>query len=75
MMIEIPYIYIPVVSPITKLSKVIRYANITDEEEQHSEANTERRKHPTRRTSKRKKQVINRRVSSDRRKASFSEKV
>ncbi|MCF7971718.1 MAG: hypothetical protein K9L22_11215 [Methylococcaceae bacterium] len=73
-MIEISYIYIPIVSPITKPAKVIRYANVTDEEQQ-PEANTERRKHPTRRTSKRQKQVINRRVSSDRRKASLSEKV
>ncbi|NOQ94769.1 MAG: hypothetical protein GQ547_09080 [Methylophaga sp.] len=74
-MIEIPYIYIPVVSPITKPAKVIRYANITDEEEQEPEINTERRKRPTRRASKRKNQVVNRRVSSDRRKASFSEKA
>ncbi|MDF1581725.1 MAG: hypothetical protein RQ733_01305 [Methyloprofundus sp.] len=74
-MIEIPYIYIPVVSPITKPAKVIRYANITDDEEQQPEANTERRKRPTRRASKRKHQVVNRRVSSDRRKACFSEKA
>jgi len=74
-MIEIPYIYIPVVSPITKPAKVMRYASITDEEEQQPEANTERRKQPTRRTSKRMKQIVNRRVSSDRRKASFSEKA
>jgi len=73
-MIEIPYIYIPVVSPVAKPAKVKRYANIT-EEQQQPEVNTERRKRPTRRTSRRKKQLINRRVSSDRRKPSFSEKV
>jgi len=74
-MIEIPYIYIPVVSPIAKPAKVKRYANITDGEEQQPEVNTESRKRPTRRTSRRNKQLINRRVSSDRRKPSFSEKV
>ena len=74
-MIEIPYIYIPVISPITKPAKVKRYANITDDEGQQTEVTTERRKRPTRRTSKRMKQIVNRRVSSDRRKPSFSEKA
>lgn len=75
-MIKIPYIHVPAVNPITKPKKVIRYATIIDEEEQPPEVKTERRKRPTRRTSSKcMKQIVNRRVSSDRRKASFNEKA